>query len=163
MRWLSMSATRRWIPSCKHSPQADLALRQTRRALTQVYTNLGVLTTDPEVINHQTWGRLQNSVEIANVQEWRDQNRVPGTVQAGQSLSDLHPGELQNLAVWRSQRADVRMWVERLKNFYSTLPKGDQASRASLEGVLLRVEQFAEGQMAAQLGDQRGEIDARLK
>ena len=39
-----------------------------------------------------------------------------------------------------------------LKNFYATLPKGDQASRASLEGVLLRVEQFAEGQMAWQYG-----------
>jgi hypothetical protein len=72
--------------------------------------------------------------------------------QSGQALSDLHPGELQNLAVWRSQRADVRMWVERLKNFYAMLPKGDQASRASLEGVLLRVEQFAEGQMAWQYG-----------
>ncbi len=44
------------------------------------------------------------------------------------------------------------MWVERLKNFYAMLPKGDQASRASLEGVLLRVEQFAEGQMAWQYG-----------
>ena len=44
------------------------------------------------------------------------------------------------------------MWVERLKNFYAALPKGDQASRASLEGVLLRVEQFAEGQMAWQYG-----------
>lgn len=48
------------------------------------------------------------------------------------------------------------MWVERLKNFYATLPKGDQASRASLEGVLLRVEQFAEGQMAGQYGSQYG-------
>ena len=46
----------------------------------------------------------------------------------------------------------MRMWVERLKNFYAMLPKGDQASRASLEGVLLRLEQFAEGQMAWQYG-----------
>ena len=64
----------------------------------------------------------------------------------------LEPGDLQALGVFRSQQADVRMWVERLKNFYAALPKGDQASRASLEGVLLRLEQFAEGQMAWQYG-----------
>ena len=123
-----------------------------RRALTQVYTNLGVLTSDPEVFNHPTWGHLLNSVEVEVIQEWREHNHVPGTISTGQPLIDLQPGELQTLAVYRSQQADVRMWVERLKNFYAALPKGDQASRASLEGVLLRVEQFAEGQMAWQYG-----------
>lgn len=123
-----------------------------RRALTQVYTNLGILTGDPEVINHPTWGRLQDSAEAQIVQECRQRKRMSGGVSSGQSLSDLQPDELQALAVWRSRQADVRMWVERLKNFYASLPKGDQASRASLEGVLLRVEQFAEGQMASQYG-----------
>src|SRR5512146_3374279 len=97
-----------------------------RRALTQVYTNLGILTSDPEVFNHQTWGRLQNSVEVEVIQEWREQNHAPGTASIGQPLIDLQPGELQALAVFRSQQADVRMWVERLKNFYAALPKGDQ-------------------------------------
>jgi len=162
LRWNILKVPRRLFPGRYRTLVSELfanagrigprQLGFMRRALTQVYTNLGILTTDPEVINHQTWGRLQDSVEVAVVQEWRDRNRVSGSVSVGQSLSDLHPGELQNLAVWRSQRADVRMWVERLKNFYSTLPKGDQASRASLEGVLLRVEQFAEGQMAWQYG-----------
>ena len=50
-----------------------------RRALTQVYTNLGILTTDPEVSNHSAWGHLQNSGEVAVLQEWRDQNRIPGS------------------------------------------------------------------------------------
>ena len=166
LRWNILKVPRRLFPGRYRSLVSELfanagrmgprQLGFMRRALTQVYTNLGILTTDPEVINDQTWGRLQDSVEVAVVQEWRDRNRVSGSVSVGQPLSDLHPGELQNLAVWRSQRADVRMWVERLKNFYSTLPKGDQASRASLEGVLLRIEQFAEGQMAGQYGSQYG-------
>ena len=166
LRWNILQVPRRMFPSRYRTLVSELfanagrmgprQLGFMRRALTQVYTNLGVLTTDPEVINHPTWGRLQDSVEAAIAQEWRDHNHISGTVQAGQPLSDLQPGELQLLAVWRSQRADVRMWVERLKNFYSTLPKGDQASRASLEGVLLRVEQFAEGQMARQYGSQSG-------
>jgi hypothetical protein len=166
LRWNILQVPRRMFPSRYRTLVSELfanagrmgprQLGFMRRALTQVYTNLGILTTDPEVINHQTWGRLQDSAEVAVVQEWRDHNHISGTVQAGQALSDLQPGELQLLAVWRSQRADVRMWVERLKNFYATLPKGDQASRASLEGVLLRVEQFAEGQMASQYGSQSG-------
>lgn len=162
LRWNILKVPRRMYPSRYRTLVSELfanagrmgprQLGFMRRALTQVYTNLGILTTDPEVINHPAWGHLQDSVEVAVAQEWRDRNRVTGTVSVGQSLTDLQPGELQALAVWRSQRADVRMWVERLKNFYATLPKGDQASRASLEGVLLRVEQFAEGQMAWQYG-----------
>ena len=166
LRWNILQVPRRLYPSRYRTLVSELfanagrmgprQLGFMRRALTQVYTNLGILTTDPEVINHPAWGHLQDSVEAAIAQEWRDRNRVTGTVTPGQLLIDLEPGELQALAVWRSQRADVRMWVERLKNFYATLPKGDQASRASLEGVLLRVEQFAEGQMANQYGSQLG-------
>ncbi|MFZ0532491.1 MAG: serine-rich protein, partial [Anaerolineales bacterium] len=162
LRWNILKVPRRMYPSRYRTLVSELfanagrmgprQLGFMRRALTQVYTNLGILTTDPEVSNHPAWGNLQDSVEVAVAQEWRDRNRVTGAVSTGQSLTDLQPGELQALAVWRSQRADVRMWVERLKNFYATLPKGDQASRASLEGVLLRVEQFAEGQMAWQYG-----------
>lgn len=164
LRWNILKVPRRMFPSRYRTLVSELfanagrmgprQLGFMRRALTQVYTNLGVLTTDPEVLNHQTWGRLQDSVEAAIIQEWRDRNHVAAPVQAGQLISDLQPGELQLLSVWRSQRADVRMWVERLKNFYASLPKGDQASRASLEGVLLRLEQFAEGQMAGQYGAQ---------
>jgi len=36
---------------------------------------------------------------------------------------------------------DVSAWVDRL-NFYKDKLKNDQASRTSLEGVLLRLEQF---------------------
>jgi hypothetical protein len=162
LRWNILKVPRRSFPGRYRTLVSELfanagrmgprQLGFLRRALTMVYTNLGVLTADLEVINDPTWGHLQNSREVAVVQEWRDQNHIPGVISVGQYLSDLQPGEQQALAVWRSQEADVRMWVERMKNFYATLPKGDQASRASLEGVLLRVEQFAEGQMAWQYG-----------
>ena len=162
LRWNILKVPRRLYPGRYRTLVSELfanagrmgprQLGFLRRALTQVYTNLGILTSDPEVANHSTRGRLQNMGEVAVLQDWRDQNRIPGRVSIGQALSDLEPGDLQILAVYRSREADVRMWVDRLKIFYAALPKGDQASRASLEGVLLRVEQFAEGPMAAQYG-----------
>jgi hypothetical protein len=39
-----------------------------------------------------------------------------------------------------------------LRQYFASLGKGDQASRTSLEGVLLRLEQFEEGQMLQQYG-----------
>jgi hypothetical protein len=78
----------------------------------------------------------------------------------GEDLDDLHPGtlleslspsELQALAVYRSRKLDVSKWVDRLRTYKEKLER-DQVSRTSLEGVLLRLEQFSEGHMAKQYG-----------
>jgi len=46
---------------------------------------------------------------------------------------------------------DVSKWVDRLRTYKEKLER-DQVSRTSLEGVLLRLEQFSEGHMAKQYG-----------
>ena len=71
---------------------------------------------------------------------------IPATL-----LESLSPSDLQALAVYRSKQLDVAKWVDRLRTYKEKLER-DQASRTSLEGVLLRLEQFAEGQMARQYG-----------
>ncbi|MDD5369146.1 MAG: serine-rich protein [Anaerolineaceae bacterium] len=162
LRWNLLQVPRRLFPGRYRTLVSELfanagrmgprQLGFLRRALTQVYITGGILTADPEVQNHSHWGKLVEAGEVEVVREVRDRNRTPGEVSMGTYLADLEPAELQALAVWRSQKTDVRLWVDRLKSYYGALPKGDQASRASLEGVLLRVEQFSEGQMAWQYG-----------
>ena len=59
-----------------------------------------------------------------------------------------------NCKLWRSYRSrklDVSKWVDRLRTYKEKLER-DQVSRTSLEGVLLRLEQFSEGHMARQYG-----------
>ena len=122
-----------------------------RRALTELYFEAGVLTGDPKLQNGPL-GHLQNDQEVEWIRRERQANGVDeSALHPGTLLESLSPGELQVLAVARSRKMDVGRWVDRL-NEYKDKMKNDQASRASLEGVLLRLEQFAEGQMARQYG-----------
>ena len=74
-------------------------------------------------------------------------------VQAGHSIHELSPEQQQELSVLRSTRVNVKNWIGILREYYEEVSrKGDQASRTSLEGVLLRLEQFEEGQMLRQYG-----------
>jgi len=97
-------------------------------------------------------GQLQNEEEAALVQRIRAQSgSEANAVKPGGLLSSLSVPELQQLAVYRSRKVDASAWVERLWTYKEKLMR-DQASRTSLEGVLLRLEQFYEGQMARQYG-----------
>jgi len=72
---------------------------------------------------------------------------------SGTSIYELLPDQQQALAVLRSAHVSVKDWIGILREFYEDVSrKGDQASRTSLEGVLLRLEQFEEGQMSNQYG-----------
>ncbi|MCX6066425.1 MAG: hypothetical protein NT121_11835 [Chloroflexi bacterium] len=104
-----------------------------RRALTEVYTNAGVLF---------------HGVESFLTKEEAD---ALGS-QAGLSVHDLPPEQQQALAVLRSKKVSIVDWMKMLRQYFAGLGKGDQASRTSLEGVLLRLEQFEEGQMLQQYG-----------
>jgi len=74
-------------------------------------------------------------------------------VEAGLSIHDLPSEQQQELSVLRSTRVNVKNWIGILREYYEEVSrKGDQASRTSLEGVLLRLEQFEEGQMLRQYG-----------
>ncbi len=122
-----------------------------RRALTEVYSSFGVLTTDTTVQRHETYGWVASRQEADEIQDWRDRLQIPGHVSVHTQLVDLLPSDLQALAVLRSKVADISELIRKLRGYYDKL-KNDQASRTSLEGVLLRLEQFGEGQMARQYG-----------
>ncbi len=121
-----------------------------RRALTELYLEQGVLTTDLS-LQESEWGILQNGAEVRVIQEWRDEKSVSGPVTVGTPLEQLSSEELQILAIFRSRTIRPADWVARLKRYLDKI-KYDQASKTSLEGVLLRLEPFSEGPMAHQYG-----------
>jgi hypothetical protein len=161
LRWNILQIPRRIDPGRYRSMVAELfanagrmGARQLgfmRRALTELYLEAGVLTGDPKLQNGPL-GHLQDEREVALIKKDRLNSGVnPDSLHPGTLLESLSPSELQTLAIFRSRQMDVSAWVDRL-NFYKDKLKNDQASRTSLEGVLLRLEQFSEGTMARQYG-----------
>jgi hypothetical protein len=161
LRWNILQVPRRIDPGRYRSMVAELfanagrlGARQLgfmRRALTELYFEAGVLTGDPKLQNGPL-GHLQDDREVQLIQNERQSSGEnlnephPGTL-----LESLSPSELQVLAVYRSRKLDVSKWVDRLRTYKEKLER-DQVSRTSLEGVLLRLEQFSEGHMARQYG-----------
>ena len=161
LRWNILQVPRRIEPGRYRSMVAELfanagrmGARQLgfmRRALTELYFEAGVLTGDPKLQNGPL-GHLQDEREVLVIRYARQPSAEgqdglhPGTL-----LESLSPIELQALAVYRSKQLDVSKWVDRLRTYKEKLER-DQVSRTSLEGVLLRLEQFSEGHMARQYG-----------
>ena len=161
LRWNILQVPRRIEPGRYRSMIAELfanagrmGARQLgfmRRALTELYLEAGVLTGDPKLQNGPL-GHLQNDHEVQVVRNARQNpGELPDTLHPGTLLESLSPLELQALAVYRSKQLDVSKWVDRLRTYKEKLER-DQVSRTSLEGVLLRLEQFSEGHMARQYG-----------
>ncbi|MCG2787695.1 MAG: serine-rich protein [Anaerolineae bacterium] len=102
--------------------------------------------------------RLQ--AELAVLRERQKQVVVVNAIEAaslgvakGLSVYELLPEQQQALAICRSRLVSVRDWLATLREFQAEAQrKGDQVDRTSLEGVLLRLEQFEKGQMLAQYG-----------
>lgn len=102
--------------------------------------------------------RLQ--AELTVLRERQKQVVVVNAIEAaslgvakGLSVYELRPEQQQALAVSRSRLVSVRDWLATLREFQAEAQrKGDQVDRTSLEGVLLRLEQFEKGQMLAQYG-----------
>jgi hypothetical protein len=161
LKWNILQISKRIEPARYRSMVAELfanagrmGARQLgfmRRALTELYMEAGVLTSDPKLQNGPM-GHLQNEEEVQLLtKDNQPVEKNQAKYQPGTLLSSLSPRELQSLAVYRSRKMDVSAWVERLRSYMDKLNR-DQVSRTSLEGVLLRLEQFADGQMAAQYG-----------
>ena len=164
LRWNILQVPRRIDPGRYRSMVTELfanagrmGARQLgfmRRALTELYIEAGVLTSDPEVQNGPL-GHLQDDYEVGIIRQARaargNQANGPDTLHPGTLLASIPPADLQVLAVSRSKQLSVAKWVDRLRAYVIRFQR-DQVSRTSLEGVLLRLEQFAEGQMARQYG-----------
>ena len=116
-----------------------------RRALTEVYANAGVLFNNLDLLTDPL---LHASLEIV-----QDSEAAILGVAPGKSVLSLTPSQQQSLSVLRSQKVSVRDWLKALRGYYfAAVKKNDQAGRTSLEGVLLRLEQFDDGQMLRQYG-----------
>ncbi|HEY73879.1 MAG TPA: ATP-binding protein [Thermoflexia bacterium] len=129
-----------------------------RRALKTAYIDHGVLTSFREVLSDEKWSVVRDDewdVLDAARAEW-GQDRIQR-----KSLFPLveleQPFERQAIAVHRSKQVDLVMWHEELLKIFSTLRAGTP-DHTSLEGVLLRVEPFAEGAMEQMYGRGEGSI-----
>lgn len=124
-----------------------------RRAARQLYLEYGVLTSDREVWADPNWNKVRDADEEEAINAARRERGLPERACVGEHLGDLEGFERQALAVHRSKRVDMSAWVERLASYRPELEKRrDQASLQSLEGVLLRLEPFTQGEMARMYG-----------
>ncbi|MEA3342236.1 MAG: ATP-binding protein, partial [Chloroflexota bacterium] len=128
-----------------------------RRALKTTYTKHGVLTSFREVVDDEKWSVVQDDewavIDVARA-EWGLDHI---TREKFLSVAKLKSFERQAVAVHRSKAVDLVMWYEELLKIFSNLRQGTP-DHTSLEGVLLRVEPFAEGEMERMYGRGEGSI-----
>ncbi len=122
-----------------------------RRTLKDIYLRHGVLTSYREVLTSVDWGSVQDTewdvLDAARV-EWGLGPRVK-TKNLG--LDDLETFERQALAVHRSKSVDMTLWYQQLQWTMDKMAP-NSTDRVSLEGVLLRLAPFIEGEMARMYG-----------
>ncbi len=159
LRWNILQVPRRMDPGRYRSLVAELfanagrmgprQLGFLRRAITDVYQDCGVLLC-PEKPGYHA---VMNDSEIHAILSRRaEYNQSGSQVKIGTPLSALSANDLQAVWVERSKAAGFSEVVRRLRKAQEGLGKNDQTSRTSLEGLLLRVEPFEEGEMARQYG-----------
>jgi len=159
LRWNILQVPKRMDPGRYRSMVAELManagrmgprqLGFLRRAITEVYEDCGVLPS-PERPGFQV---VRNQTELDAIQARRAETNQPASlVRISDSLNSLTPLDRQALYVERSKQAGIAEVVRRLRKAQDNLGKNDQTSRTSLEGLLLRVETFEEGEMARQYG-----------
>ncbi len=149
-----------------------------RRAITEEYVACGVLNdskvdlvgytvvrSEAEVAAFKNRREELNQVsegehpELTEIQKMLDksmpvkpvESKLPG-VNVGTKFSSLQSSDVQAILVERSKKASISSVIKRLRAMQNTLSKNDQTSRTSLEGLLLRVEIFEDGEMARQYG-----------
>jgi hypothetical protein len=121
-----------------------------RRAIDNVYEKYGVL---PNTEAYKGFLKIKTQMEIDAIQARRDELKLgPTTAHIDCVISSLPSIDQQAVAVYRSKKASFKEVVGELKIAMDGLGKNDQTSRTSLEGLLLRVETFKEGDMAKQYG-----------
>jgi DNA helicase HerA-like ATPase len=143
-----------------------------REALTRVYAQNGVIIPDEDAgMFDDVWRDKHLSAErkegiYQNLEEWKvvrdeDEERVINIARQERGyptqpvlhvhLEELVLYERQALVIHRSKRASIAQWVDILR---ALLRKhaNDLNSRSSLQGVLLRIEPLAEGEMRRMYG-----------
>ncbi|NJC87295.1 MAG: serine-rich protein [Desulfuromonas sp.] len=138
-----------------------------RDRLTHLYQVFGVLPPDNRTIFERDTSKKKGEEDGNALIKWtyvfddteedminlaRKERGAPERKTRGLELVDLEPFERQALAVYRSQKVSLGDWVSLLRGLFIRLGEKDQASRSSLQGVLLRLEPLAEGEMQRMYG-----------
>ena len=136
-----------------------------RDRLTRLYQLHGVLPVDSESelieTNEKTrlgddlakWKTVVDPTEQEVINQVRRERGQPERTTLLSPVTTLEAFERQALAVYRSRAASLSGWVALLREEFARVTRlKDQASRSSLQGVLLRVEPLAEGEMQRMYG-----------
>jgi hypothetical protein len=99
----------------------------------------------------EEWKNVRTDDEQQAIHALRRESGLELRPVRGLRLQELDPDERQALAVHRSRRAGIPQWVNMLRALLRR-HSSDINSRSSLQGVLLRVEQLAEGEMRRMYG-----------
>lgn len=121
-----------------------------REALTDVYRECGVIV-DGE--NEEQFGLVRDESEEEAINMTRAELHIPARLTKNITLADLEEFERHALFVQRSHEASIFDWVQKLRNSLAAAEKThDQNSRSSLQGVILRLEPLAEGDLLDMYG-----------
>ncbi|MGC8946363.1 MAG: serine-rich protein [Anaerolineae bacterium] len=126
------------------------------QTLEELYIDLGVLTFDGEVQNHDKWGLVQDD-EWTVLDQARQERGASLLPRRKTWLRDMEDADLQALAVHRSKKADAREWYERLSALARVIVR-DTTSKSALEGVKLRLQHLTKGQMGQMYGAGDGAV-----
>jgi hypothetical protein len=133
-------------------------MRETLRAL---YTDCGVLLRERAAPATGTaggvdWFRVQEDEAALLTGERLAVGKRP--VAIGTDVQGLGEQELRRLLRYRSRRATLAAWYARLQERLATIPERNQTDRASIQGVLLRLEPFAVGKLAGMYNDSESPV-----
>ncbi len=138
-----------------------------RSTLTRHYQLRGVLSMDErDYLNEELsargksrrdedlvkWETVHNEAEEDVINAARIERGLEERKTHLSKLSELEPFERQALVVYRSRAASLSDWIALLRTEFEKTNGRDQASRSSLQGVLLRLEPLAEGEMLRMYG-----------
>lgn len=128
-----------------------------RRALKKLYLEAGVLISYREVLEDPRWSVVRPDEWEVLERDARERGVEPRRRQADLRLSDLEYLERQALAVHRSKQVCLSRWYEELMRLFERVKPGTP-DHTALEGVLLRVEPFCEGEMERMYGQGEGSM-----
>ena len=138
-----------------------------RSTLTRLYQLCGVLPMDDRDLLDEglrsksgarrdeelaKWETVYNEAEQAVINAARRERDLAERETHSMRLVDLEAFERQALAVYRSRAVSLAGWIALLRNEFDRTKGRDQASRSSLQGVLLRLDPLAEGEMRRMYG-----------
>jgi hypothetical protein len=135
-----------------------------RDRLTRLYQQHGVLPLDPgsdfseqpersHPVEPAKWQVVVDESEQSSINQTRRERGLAERSCLQAAVTSLEPFERQALAVHRSRAASLAAWVALLQEEFARATRArDQSSRSSLQGVLLRLEPLAEGEMQYMYG-----------